>query len=147
MPKKHNPKVVIYALYNDNDKNYYECIEDYNKLLSRDCNREEELKKYCKEKQYEVKEIVRTSNGNYLPYKLKCFIELVYKYRTIYSSNPYLSKLNKVIVYDIYELCNNISEFNVIFEMASEENIEIETIKQGKINNNSFKEELSGNEN
>lgn len=136
--KTKGDRVVIYALYND-EKKYYDG-SDNSEILSIDCDKEEELKKYCEEKQYEIKEIVRNSKSDYLPYKLKCILEVIYKYPTIHCPGSYYSKLDKIIIYDIFELCSNVSEFNVIFDMTSKEHIEIETIKQGKIYRNSFKD-------
>lgn len=142
--KTNQERVIIYALYDDNE-NYYD-ENDNSELLSLGCDREEELKKYCKEKQYEIKEIVRNAKSDYVPYKLKCILEVVYKYQALHCQNcnsthkdSCYTKLEKIIIYDIYELCSNISEFNVIFDITNSEHIEIETIKQGKIHNNSFK--------
>lgn len=142
--KKVKETVVIYALYNEDYDDYiYDCSD----TLSIDCDREEELKEYCKEKEYEVKEIFRNNKSDYLPYKLKHFLEVIYKYQTIHCPNSYLFKISKIIIYDIYDLCSNISEFNVIFEMANRDHIKIETIKQGIISSNSFNElEVLNNE-
>ena len=131
--KTNQEREVIYAIYNDSE-NYYDG-NDNSEFLSIDCDKEEELKKYCEEKQYEIKEIVRNSKSDYLPYKLKCVVDIIYRYST-----GYYSKLDKIIIYDMFELCSNISEFNVIFDMFSREHFEIETIKQGKIYRNSFKD-------
>lgn len=139
-------RVVIYALYNDME-HYYDG-NDNSESLSIDCDKEEKIKCYCEEKQYEIKEIVRNSKSDYLPYKLKCILEVIYKYLTTHCPGSYYSKLDKIIIYDIFELCDNISEFNVIFDMTSKEHIEIETIKQGKIYRNSFTDmEVLENEN
>lgn len=142
--EKDKEPVVIYALYNEDYDDYiYDCSD----ALSIDCDREEELKRYCKEKDYEVKEIFRNNKSDYLPYKLENFIKVIYKYQTIHCPNSYISMINKIIIYDIYDLCSNISEFNVIFEMANRDHIKIETIKQGIISSNYFKElEVSNNE-
>ena len=134
--KTNGDRVVIYALYNDME-NYYNG-NDNSEFLSIDCDKEEELKKYCEEKQYEIEEIVRNSKSDYLPYKLKRLIEIIYKYPTTHCPGSYYSRLDKIIIYDIFELCSNVNEFNAIFDMTSREHIEIETIKQGKIYRNSF---------
>lgn len=141
--KKDKETVVIYALYNEEYYDIYDCSD----ALSIDCDREEKLKKYCEEKEYEIKEIFRNNKSDYLPYKLKCFLEVIYKYQTIHFSDVCYVKINKIIIYDIYDVCSNINEFNVIFEMANRDHIKIETIKQGIISSNSFNElEVSNNE-
>ena len=78
--KKDKETVVIYALYNEEYYDIYDCSD----ALSIDCDREEKLKKYCEEKEYEIKEIFRNNKSDYLPYKLKCFLEVIYKYQTIH---------------------------------------------------------------
>ncbi len=142
--KKNKETVVIYALFNEEYDDYE---NDWSELLSKDCDKEEEIKQYCEEKEYEVKEIFRNNRSDYLPYKLETFIEVIRKYQTIHCPDSYILKINKIIIYDIYDLCSNISEFNVIFEMANRDHIEIETIKQGMISRNSFNElEVFNNE-
>lgn len=130
-------KVVIYALYNEEYDDYY---NDYSDLLSEDIDKEREIKRYCEDNNYKIIETFRNNKSDYIPYKFKCLLDVIYKYQTIHYVGGSLTKISKVIFYDIYDLCSNISEFNVIFEMFDFDNIEIETIKQGKILKNSFKE-------
>lgn len=125
--------VLIYALYSDD---YYDCSN----LLSMDCEKEDLMKEYCSQEQYKIEEIVRNSKSDYMLYKLNCFLEVINKYKSIHSYNSCLIKLNKVIIYDLYELCYNIDEFNVIFSLLNDEHIELEAMKQGKISKKSFKE-------
>lgn len=137
-------KVVIYALYNEEYDDYY---NDYSDLLSEDIDKEREIKRYCEDNNYKIIDTFRSNKSDYIPYKFKHLLEIIYKYQTIHCPDSYIPKVDKVLIYDIYDLCSNANEFNVIFEMFDFDHIEIETIKQGKILKNSFKElEVKENE-
>lgn len=130
-------KVVIYALYNEEYDDYY---NDYSDLLSEDIDKEREIKRYCEDNNYKIIDTFRNNKSDYIAYKFKCILKIINKYYTTHYVDGYDAKVDKILFYDIYDLCSNISEFNVIFEMFDFEHIEIETIKQGKILKNSFKE-------
>ncbi|MCI8778289.1 MAG: hypothetical protein HFI87_03995 [Bacilli bacterium] len=118
-------KVLIYALY---DEQIYDI--DYNELMNLSSDREEELKSYCETANYEIINITRELKSSLLTYNFERFLESLYNYSTKYAFGYDYPKINRVILYDIFDLCRNKNQIKALREILDDEGIVLETIKQ-----------------
>ena len=120
---KNNKEKVVILNYIDKSNTAFN-VDKINKL------REENLIQYCKDENYEIVKIFNK--------KAKVsFIEIIKDFMEILKEFVYYQKnFTKIILYDIGEICIYADDFttiNRIIEDKCEEELDIETIKQGNI--------------
>lgn len=130
MIKSKKEKVLIYAVFNENN-------------IDNGLKKEELIKKYCKDKGYDIVEIVREP----LPYTffqiVDDFVNIMKKYL---SSNGKLN-FDKVLVYDIRDIVPNNSSLLTLLTILKEDRKSLESIMQGKLNFNPLdKEDILGDD-
>lgn len=118
-------KVLIYVLYDEQV-----CDTNYNELMNLSSDREEELKSYCETANYKVVNIAREQKSSLLTYNFERFLENLYSNSTKYAFGYDYPKIDKVILYDIFDLCRNKNQIKVLCEILDDEGIVLETIKK-----------------
>ena len=103
-------KVIVYALYDEEELDY-----SYEK--------EEKLKEYCKDKNYEIIKLVRQPKPYHYLHTIENIIDLV----------KYNDKFDKVVFYALNELCISNNHIITLGTIAEELEINIETIDSGII--------------
>lgn len=132
---KSKDRVLIYALYEED--NY---IDNYIELVNLCCDKENEMKKYCEDKEYKLIETIRCSNSDSMSSVFYDFLDIILiKYPTIHCPNDYITEIDKIIIYDLYDLGGNINQIKTLFELLEEHYIKLETIKQGEITKEYFR--------
>lgn len=121
-------KVLIYALYDEQV-----CDANYNELMNLSCDREEELKLYCETANYEIINIARERKSSLLTYNLRYFLDNLYNTSTKYIFDFNYPKMDRIILYDVFDLCRNENQITVLCEILNDEGIVLETIKQGNL--------------
>lgn len=119
MTLQRKERVLIYALYDEEEIDY--C-----------CEKEVMLKKYCDDKQYKVIEIYRESKV----WKYSSVIYDLLQMVRLHKSTRESEKFDKIIAYDINEMCSGNDEIVAVGTILSNAGIPFETIKQGKIGEN-----------
>lgn len=119
-------RILIYALYDE------EVLDlNYNELMNLSCDREEELKRYCEIANYEIINIERERKSSLLTYSFRCFLECLYQNSTKHAFGYCYPRIDRIILYDVFDLCRNQKQIKVLCEMLNDEGIVLETIKQG----------------
>lgn len=130
MKRANKEKVLIYAVFNEND-------------IDNGLKKEELIKKYCEDKGYNIVEIVRKP----LPYT---FFQTVENFVNIMKKSLSLNDkldFDKVLVYDIREIVPNNSSLLVLLTILKEDIKSLESIVQGRLNFNPLdKEDILGDD-
>lgn len=119
LKKNYKNKALIYVVYSENNIDF-------------GLKKEEMLKKYCKDKNYEIIDIVRKP----VPYM---FIETVDNFINIIKKNDIYFRtieFEKILVYDLNEIVPDDASLLSLLIFFKQNKVQIESIRQGKINYN-----------
>lgn len=118
-------KVILFTIYDEGN------IDD-------SYLKEENLKKYCEDKDYEVIKIFRvgasyiTQSFSEVVYK---FLKMTYEYRKL-DFELFGPNFAKIVCYDLEEFCSRSEEIITLATIVKDNDIKLETIMQGIIGKN-----------
>lgn len=125
---------MIYCLYEDDLEN---------EKVGMCSKKEEILKKFCEDNNFIISDIARVQKEDSLITKAYNFLYRISNLFTYEEPNYFDVVIDTIILYDIYDLCDDEESFNVFYKFLKDLNVQLITYRQGTIDENFFKENKS----